>query len=120
MVGIYQQQPELIQFTPCQKTAELNNHVGSSTTGGENSRFVIYHGHRNLVWTYIKNMPGIFFWLYLPHHCFLNMCNILVLVFRGKRGMILRAKYDAIKGIPLMWRKRALIQAKKRCKPPMS
>jgi len=92
----------------------IAHHVGSSTTGGGNSSFVIYHGHRNLVWTYIKNMPGIFFWLYLPHHCFLNMFNILVLVFRGKGGMILRAKYDAIKGIPMMWRKRVLIQAKKK------
>lgn len=90
------------------------HHVGSATTGGGNSSFVIYHGHRNLVWTYIKNMPGIFFWLYLPQHCLLNMYNIFHLIFRGEGRVILRAKYDAIKGIPVMWRKRVMIQANKK------
>jgi len=90
------------------------HHFGSATTGGENSNFVIYHGHRNLVWTYIKNMPGIFFWLYLPQHCLLNMYSIFNLIFRGKGCVILRAKYNALKGIPAMWRKRAMIQANKK------
>ena len=89
------------------------HHVGFATTEGGNSNFVIYHGHRNLVWTYIKNMPGIFFWLYLPQHCLLNMYNIFHLILSGKGWVILRAKYNAIKGIPVMWRKRALIQANK-------
>ncbi len=89
------------------------HHIGSVTTGGGNSSFVIYHGHRNLVWTYIKNMPGIFFWLYLPQHCLLNMFNIFRLILRGKGRIILRAKFNALKGIPMMWRKRTLIQAHK-------
>ncbi|MEX0830733.1 MAG: glycosyltransferase family 2 protein [Nitrospirales bacterium] len=90
------------------------HHVGSATAGGENSSFVIYHGHRNLVWTYIKNMPGVFFWLYLPQHCLLNLYNIFHLIFRRKGCVILRAKINAIQGIPVMWRKRAMIQANKK------
>ena len=37
-------------------------HVGSATTGGRRGDFAVYHGHRNLVWTYVKNMPDILFW----------------------------------------------------------
>ena len=36
----------------------VTHHVGSGTTGGQNSDFAVYHGHRNLVWTYVKDMPG--------------------------------------------------------------
>lgn len=39
--------------------------VGPTTTG-KGRDFAIYHGHRNLVWTYVKNMPGPLFWLGLP------------------------------------------------------
>ena len=31
-------------------------HVGSATTG-MTSDFCVYHGHRNLVWTFVKDMP---------------------------------------------------------------
>jgi GT2 family glycosyltransferase len=44
------------------------HHVGSATTGGADSDFCVYHGHRNLVWTFVKDMPGILFWLLLPLH----------------------------------------------------
>jgi GT2 family glycosyltransferase len=35
------------------------HHIGSGTTGGKNSDFSVYHGHRNLVWAFVKNMPGV-------------------------------------------------------------
>ncbi len=41
----------------------LVKHLGSKSQGAH-SDFVIYHSHRNLVWTYIKNMPGKLFWIY--------------------------------------------------------
>ncbi len=47
-------------------------HAGSASTGGSSSDFSIYYGHRNLVWTYFKNMPGVLFWLFLPIHLGLN------------------------------------------------
>jgi GT2 family glycosyltransferase len=85
-------------------------HVGSGTTGGQHSDFALYHGHRNLVWTYVKNMPGMMFWLLLPLHILLNWVTIISFVFRGKGKVILRAKRDALLGLPKMWRKRQLIQ----------
>jgi GT2 family glycosyltransferase len=85
-------------------------HVGSATTGGQHSDFSIYYGHRNLVWTYIKNMPGILFWLFLPFHILLNIISVVYFSLQGKGEIILRAKVDAIKGIPKMWQKRKIIQ----------
>ncbi|MBL1265323.1 glycosyltransferase family 2 protein [Candidatus Methylomicrobium oryzae] len=86
------------------------NHVGSATTGGQHSDFSIYHGHRNLVWTYIKNMPGILFWLFLPFHILLNLISVVYFSLQGKGKVIAQAKLDAIRGIPKMWQKRKTIQ----------
>jgi GT2 family glycosyltransferase len=85
-------------------------HVGSALTG-RHSDFSIYHGHRNLVWTYIKNMPGLLFWLYLPQHILLNLVSLIWFSLRKQGRVILRAKRDAIKGVPKMWRKRRVIQS---------
>lgn len=86
------------------------HHVGSGTTGGQHSDFAIYHGHRNLVWTFVKDMPGILFWLLLPLHVLLNLASIIWFVLRGRGGVILRAKRDALLGLPKMWHKRREIQ----------
>ncbi|MGZ4968304.1 MAG: glycosyltransferase family 2 protein [Methylobacter sp.] len=86
-------------------------HVGSGTTGGQHSDFSRYHGHRNLVWTFVKNMPGILFWILLPIHLLLNFFSIAYFSMHGQRKVILTAKWDAIKGIPKMWRKRREIQS---------
>lgn len=87
------------------------NHVGSVTTGGQHSDFAVYHGHRNLVWTYVKDMPGVLFWLLLPLHVLLNLVTIGWFSLKGQGGVILRAKWDAVKALPKMWRKRQAIQA---------
>ena len=86
------------------------HHVGSASTGGQHSDFSVYHGHRNLVWTYIKDMPGVLFWLLLPLHLLLNIVTIFWFVVRGKGKVIFRSKWDAIKRVPRMWRKRKHIQ----------
>mgnify|MGYP001220233024 CR=1 FL=1 len=86
------------------------HHVGSGTTGGQHSDFSVYHGHRNLVWVFEKNMPGILFWLLLPLHVALNLGSIVWFVLRGQGRVILRAKRDALLGFPKMWRKRQQIQ----------
>jgi GT2 family glycosyltransferase len=88
-------------------------HVGSGTTGGAHSDFSVYHGHRNLVWTFVKNMPGILFWTLLPLHIMLNMMTVAYFIFRDQGSVILRAKRDAIRGLPRMWRKRRETQAKR-------
>lgn len=93
------------------------HHIGSATTGGRRSDFSVYHGHRNLVWTYVKNMPGWLFWACLPLHVAMNVVTVMVFLGRGQGGTILKAKRDALLGLPKMWRKRQQIQGKRVATP---
>ncbi|WP_158939964.1 glycosyltransferase family 2 protein [Burkholderia sp. S171] len=92
-------------------------HVGSGTTGGQHSPFSVYHGHRNIVWAYVKNMPGWLLWVTLPLHLAMNIIVMLFYIRHGQANTIIRAKWDAVKGLPGMWRKRKGIQAKRRIGP---
>jgi GT2 family glycosyltransferase len=87
------------------------HHVGSASTGGRHSDFALYHGHRNLVWAFVKNMPGFLFWAMLPVHVAMNLATLLVFMLRGRYRVILRAKRDALRQIPREWRKRRAIQS---------
>jgi GT2 family glycosyltransferase len=84
-------------------------HIGSATTG-RHSDFAVYHGHRNLVWTFVKNMPKPLFWRYLPLHVALNLYSLLWFSLRGQGTPIFRAKLDAVRGLKKVWRQRRLIQ----------
>ncbi|MBT6049546.1 MAG: glycosyltransferase family 2 protein [Candidatus Scalindua sp.] len=85
------------------------HHIGSASTG-KLSDFSVYHGHRNLVWTYFKNMPSPLFWLYLPLHLLINLYFLLSFSVKGRGKVIWQAKIDAIKMLREMWRKRKKIQ----------
>lgn len=88
-------------------------HMGSATSGGQQSDFAVYHGHRNLVWMYVKNMPDWLFWACLPLHLAMNLATVGVFILRGQGRVILGAKYDALLGLPKMWRKRQQIQKRR-------
>lgn len=94
--------------------AAVVRHVGSATTGGAHSSFAVYHGHRNLVWLFVKNMPGYLFWLFLPLHLAMNLVSVVWFMSRGQARIILKAKRDAILGLPKAWRKRVTVQAQRR------
>lgn len=85
-------------------------HVGSALTG-KRSDFCIYHGHRNLVWTFVKDMPAPLFWPLLPLHLVLNLFSLAYFTLQGQGKAIWRAKRDAVKGLPAVWRKRRVVQA---------
>lgn len=84
-------------------------HVGSASAG-KTSDFVMYHGHRNLVWTFFKNMPGSLFWWYLPLHIGMNFFFGISFLLKGKGSAVLRAKLDAFYRLPAIIRKRRQIQ----------
>jgi len=90
--------------------SSVAHHVGSGTTGGKNSNFSVYHGHRNLVWTYFKNMPGVLFWVGMPVHLAMNLYILVRFTFRGQGLVIFRAKRDAVLDLPKMWAKRRQVQ----------
>jgi GT2 family glycosyltransferase len=93
--------------------AAVVHHHGSAITG-ERSAFSAYHGHRNLVWTFVKDMPGALFWLLLPLHLVLNLTSMAALALRGQASIAWRAKRDACLGLPAAWRKRRAVQAGRR------
>ena len=59
-------------------------------------------------------MPGILFWVLLPIHVLLNIVTVVLFAMKGQGRVILRAKWDAMKGIPRMLNKRREIQANRR------
>ncbi len=82
------------------------HHAGSALTGGRHSASSIYYGHRNLVWTFVKNMPAFLFYPLLPVHCLLTLISLVYFSFKGQGRVIIRAKKDALMGLPKIWRKR--------------
>lgn len=88
------------------------HHQGASSTGHAHSDFAVYYGHRNLVWAYVKNMPGALLWLTLPLHIALNLATLLLYALRPR--VIWRAKRDAVMGLAGVWRKRRAIQANRK------
>jgi GT2 family glycosyltransferase len=83
-------------------------HVGGASSGGL-SDFTIYYSQRNLVWTYAKSMPGHIFWRYLPMHLLLNVGSVVSYGARGHTRTLLRAKRDAVLGLPAMLRQRRTV-----------
>ena len=84
-------------------------HVGSASAG-VGSAFAVYHGHRNLVWTFVKNMPRGLLLRYLAGHLAVNLAGLIWFAARGRGGSYLAAKRDALKGLPSAWRARRTIQ----------
>ncbi len=84
-------------------------HIGSAITQKE-SDFSVYHGHRNLVWTYAKNMPAGLLFKTLPQHILLNLFSLLYYTLKGRPKVIFKAKWHAIKGLSAQLAKRRRIQ----------
>jgi GT2 family glycosyltransferase len=91
-------------------------HVGSASTG-RRSDFSVYYGYRNLVWTFVKNMPQPLIWIYLPLHISTIFFFAIYLTILGQGKVIWRAILDAIYGLPKMVKKRQHIQKNKKIKP---
>lgn len=86
------------------------HHVGSAVTG-RHSDFSLFHGHRNLVWTWLKNMPTGLLFRFLWQHLLLNIVTLTALSVQYRTTALLRAKYSAVKGIPRVLRQRRAVQA---------
>lgn len=89
------------------------HHVGSASSG-KGSDFSTYHGHRNLVWTFFKDMPAPLLALYLPQHIMLNVLSVVWFSARGQARTIWRAKWDALRGLPAVLRERRQVQRERR------
>jgi len=88
-------------------------HVGSGSTGSR-SDFAVYYGHRNLVWAFVKNMPGILFYLLLPAHIFYNLLYLLAAPFMPAGNALIKGKKDALLGLKPILQKRRLVQSSRK------
>lgn len=96
--------------------AAVVHHVGSGVTGRA-SDFSVYHGQRNMVWTFAKNMPGALLWLYLPQHLLVNAAALVWYSLHGQLGTVVRAKLDALKGLGAIRAERRRVQAERTVSP---
>lgn len=84
-------------------------HVGGGS-GGRHSDFARYHGVRNIVWCFVKNMPDALFWPLLPLHVAMLAAYGIMATLRGHGALFLRSMRDAVCGLPAAWRQRKAIQ----------
>lgn len=89
--------------------AAVVHHVGSASTG-KRSDFSVYHGYRNMIWTFFKNMPSPLIWFLLPLHILTLLFFVVYLSTRGQGRVILRAIRDALLGMPSVMKKRRHVQ----------
>jgi GT2 family glycosyltransferase len=98
----------------CRLVPEAVVHHAGGAIGGTHSDFAVYHGHRNLVWAFVKNMPWPEFGLYLPQHLALNLVSLVWFASRGQGSVVLRAKWAALRGLPRVFRLRRAVQQARR------
>jgi len=89
-------------------------HVGGTASAGKSADFAVYHGHRNLVWCFVKNTPSpLLPILLIPH---LSQTIIVGGFFLARRQFcsIVKAKWDALLGLRQCWLKRRSIQSNRK------
>ena len=93
-------------------TATVRHHGGG--TSGKTSPFAVFHGQRNLEWTYLKNTPTGLLLRTLPGHLVYNAAAAVHFARIGCFGAYARGKFAAFAGLPDLFRKRAVVQAGRR------
>lgn len=91
-------------------------HIGSASLGIQ-SEFAIYHSQRNMLWTFIKNMPFPYVFKYLPYHLVMNLGFVLYYGFCYCFCISLKALKDTLIGLPSILRKRKIVQAQIKVAP---
>ena len=97
------------RFVPDARVA----HVGSASTSVR-SDFALYHGYRNRVWLYLKNMPLAVLIPTLPVHIGLTLFGALTDTLKGKGGIVWTALGGAIAGLGPILADRKIIMKSKR------
>ena len=92
-----------------QVPAAVVRHVGATSAGLEGSAFADRCGTRNVIWCFVKCMPGPLFWPLLPFHV---LALLLWAVRLGKPAWA--GIGDALAGMPAIWASRLTLQRTRR------
>lgn len=76
-------------------------------TGGFETDYAIYYSNRNVLWVAFKNFPLLMLISSLPWLIGRNIAVVPYYILKGHAWAILRAKADAIRGIPMILAKRS-------------
>lgn len=88
-------------------------HVGGASSG-RRSRFAVFHGTRNRMWTYLKNMPTALLLLSLPAHIAATLAFLLISPFRGTGRATWAGVGAALAGLGPVLRARQRVQRARR------
>ncbi len=83
------------------------HHVGGGSATPYPS-FARYHGTRNMIWTFVKNMPPSLLWPLLPAHLAMLAFLCAKAAFRGELAVLGKAFVDAAAGLPRILRARRI------------
>jgi GT2 family glycosyltransferase len=87
-------------------------HKGSAASG-RHSAFACYHGARNRLWTFVKNMPGPLLLPLLPAHGLITAVMLLASLRRGTLRPTLRGLYDGLVDLGPVLAARRSVQARR-------
>ncbi len=88
--------------------AAIVAHVGGASGSSEAATFL---GHRNLLWTVIKDTPGPLLPVALIGHLAQSILTGVFLGWRGRGGAFASGKMAALAGWKRCWQKRRVVQA---------
>ncbi|MBL8546130.1 MAG: glycosyltransferase family 2 protein [Hyphomonadaceae bacterium] len=92
-----------------QAPGAIVRHVGGGTAGARSS-FAIFHGTRNRLWTFVRDMPGVWFYLLAPIHAAMTIFIMAWSLFRGTAKPTWRGVAAGLRGWRQVWGKRRLTQ----------
>jgi GT2 family glycosyltransferase len=103
----------LAGWTAVQVPGAVVRHAGSAISG-RTSEFTVFHGHRNRVWTWVKNTPGPWFWPLLPYHLAYDLLMTYTSFRIGRGWPVLRAHWAALTGLgPVLAQRRTIQRGRK-------
>jgi GT2 family glycosyltransferase len=87
------------------------HHVGGGVSG-RRSDFAVFHGTRNRLWVYVKNMPLPLLLLGAPMHVMATLILLAIAPLRGVMTPTLRGLFAGFGGLARAWRERRRTQTK--------
>jgi len=88
-------------------------HVGSAVTGRA-SAFSVYHGWRNRIWTFWKDMPAALLWPCLPLFALAHLPLLALAARHGQARAALRGAGDGLRGLAGLAASRRAVQRSRR------
>ncbi len=99
---------QLLGFTAVFAQKSVVHHIGSSSI--TTPEFALYHCHRNILWSLVKNLPLPLMVKNLHWILMAQFGGLLKRIGKREFWVVWKAKFDGLRGFPRMIRKRRKIQ----------